>query len=99
MSAPYKIMKRGNTRTLNKRLQNIEERLLGPKLRPVTIMLINTYSLNGNPKAIKPKLCPQRYHVSRTNPLDIRIIENYNGEPLAQNPSNKPTFQPHQDSD
>lgn len=83
-------MKRGNTRILNKRLQNIEERLLGPKLRPITVILINTFGLEENVNPNKARLCPQRQPVSRYNPLNIRIIENYNGENPLINPITQP---------
>ena len=38
-------MKRGTTRTLNKRLQKIEERLRGPVVHPIKITLVDSYKL------------------------------------------------------
>ena len=82
-------MKKGNTRSLNKRLQRIEDRLLGPKVRPIRVILINSYSLEDNPKQpTKARICSQHQPVSRNNSLEVRIIDNYNGEPLEQSPLN-----------
>jgi len=78
-------MKKGNTRALNKRLQRIEDRLLGLKVRPIRVILINSYSLEDNPKQpTKARICSQHQPVSRNNSLEIRIIDNYNGEPLGK---------------
>lgn len=80
-------MKRGTTRTLNKKLQNIEERLLGPQAKPVTILLINTFSLVDDPKPDKARLSRQYQQASNGYLLNIHVVENYK----IESPSMKPT--------
>ncbi len=43
-------MKRGTTRSLNKRLQKIEERLRGPMVHHIEVRLIETYGEDGPDK-------------------------------------------------
>ena len=87
-------MKRGTTRSLNKRLQNIESRLIGEIINPIKIILINTWDKDKQtipqPSA---RLCPEHQHNSRANPIKVKMIENYGGE---QNPSTNPITEPQQ---
>jgi len=87
-------MKRGTTRALNKRLQNIESRLIGEIINPIEIKLINTWDKDNH--SIQPtqaRLRPEHQHNSRANPIKVKMIENYSGE---QNPSTNPITEPQQ---
>lgn len=45
-------MKRSTTRTFNKKLQRMEERLLGPPEYPTDIAIIDMYAYESTPKRI-----------------------------------------------
>ena len=68
-------MKRATTWTLNKKLKNIEDRLLGPKVRPIKIRLINTYSLEEDSKPDKARLDSHYQQAMDDCLLDIHIVE------------------------